>query len=134
MAMPANGSRTRPTRGSMTPPLPSPPISAPTSRIIPATLASPTAARWQGQPNPAAQGASGAAVAVEEGLEAGVADARAVHQPEDQVAVDLLGLAVVADVAQLVPRGPPAGAGLEQLLDLRAGGGGEHLPVGPEQL
>ena len=31
--MPMNGSRTQPTRGSITPPLPSPPISAPVSRI-----------------------------------------------------------------------------------------------------
>ena len=32
--MPMNGSRTQPTRGSMTPPLPSPPMTAPTSRIL----------------------------------------------------------------------------------------------------
>src|SRR5262249_14404989 len=70
----------------------------------------------------------------EEGLEAGAADAGAVHQPEDQVAVDLLRLAVVAYRPHLVPGRQPAGARLEQGLDLLAGGGGEDLAVGAEQL
>ncbi len=48
--MPMNGSRTQPMRGSMTPPLPSPPMTAPTARIFSTTLASPTAERWQGTP------------------------------------------------------------------------------------
>ena len=49
--MPMNGSRTNPTRGSITPPLPSPSITAPAPRIISATLASPTADRRHGQPS-----------------------------------------------------------------------------------
>ena len=50
-AIPTNGSRTQPTRGSITPPLPSPPITAPTSRIRATTFASPTADRTHSHPS-----------------------------------------------------------------------------------
>ena len=43
-------SRTSTTRGSMTPPLPSPPSTAPTASIRSTTFASPTADTWQGTP------------------------------------------------------------------------------------
>ncbi len=44
-------SRTNPTRGSITPPLPSPPRIAPSARIRSTTLISPTEERCTGQPN-----------------------------------------------------------------------------------
>ena len=49
-AMPTKLSRTSPTRGSITPPLPSPPRTASISSILSTTFASPTAERKNGTP------------------------------------------------------------------------------------
>src|SRR5438445_314278 len=104
MPMPMKGSRTQPTRGSMTPPLPSPPITAPTACIFSTTLASPTAL-----------------------------DPRHVHQLQDALAVPVRGAGACADTAQLVPGHPPEAAAFIQLLHLEALAGAEDCPLGAEQ-
>src|SRR5438046_2347023 len=127
----------------MTPPLPSPPITAPTCRIRAATLASPTAARWQAQPLcPATSSVTrdlamvittGPAVGVEKHPQTAGADFCGVHQLQHAITVPVGAEAAVRDRPEILPRHATEVPRGKALLDPLSLGGRQHHAFRPEQ-